>query len=335
MINISKMENENKSNTNQDMNGNRKRKSDYSDNMNNRKRSNNDEANGHGGHNAGEVHLKMLIPSALAGSIIGRGGERISQLQKDTECRVKMSKANEFYPNTNERICLVIGSIKAVQKAHEIILERMQEKTESARPHELDYAESRLSQIKLLIPKNTAGLIIGRSGAIIKQIKDESGAFVQISSKDTDQPERVLTIDGEISKRLKAFEIIVQKIADDPLHSSIPTLSYNQGPGSGDVSFGNDGNFPGSQGMSNNQGNGMMSQQQQSLANSASNNFNSAAYYLAGVNNLALLIINCGGSFQMTPEALKVTFFWLNYQKSNLNEIQESEKFKTENLEFL
>jgi RNA-binding protein Nova len=304
------MDNDIKPNAAQD-NGNRKRKSDYSDSSNNRKRSNNDDGahqnNGYSG-NSNDLHLKMLVPSALAGSIIGRGGERISQLQKDTECRVKMSKANDFYPNTNERICLIIGSVKAVLKAHDIILERMQEKTEAARPHELDHPETRLAQIKLLIPKNTAGLIIGRSGAVIKTIKDESGAFVQISSKDTDQPERILTIEGELPKRLKAFEILAQKIKDDPLHSSCNTLSYSgsSGGGANDSSF-ND-NFQGSQ------GNGMMppqqqQQQPQSMVNSASNNFNSAAYYLAGVNNLALLIINCGGSFQMTPEALKVFQF--------------------------
>lgn len=33
-----------------------------------------------------------------AGAIIGKGGETIAQLQKDTNARVKMSKANDFYP---------------------------------------------------------------------------------------------------------------------------------------------------------------------------------------------------------------------------------------------
>lgn len=46
----------------------------------------------------GTYHLKILVPSVAAGAIIGKGGETIAQLQKDTTARVKMSKANDFYP---------------------------------------------------------------------------------------------------------------------------------------------------------------------------------------------------------------------------------------------
>ena len=46
----------------------------------------------------GTFHFKVLVPSIAAGAIIGKGGETIAQLQKDTGARVKMSKANDFYP---------------------------------------------------------------------------------------------------------------------------------------------------------------------------------------------------------------------------------------------
>jgi len=46
----------------------------------------------------GMYHFKMLVPSVAAGAIIGKGGDTIAQLQKDTGARVKMSKANDFYP---------------------------------------------------------------------------------------------------------------------------------------------------------------------------------------------------------------------------------------------
>ena len=38
------------------------------------------------------------MPSVAAGAIIGKGGETIAQIQKDAGARVKMSKANDFYP---------------------------------------------------------------------------------------------------------------------------------------------------------------------------------------------------------------------------------------------
>ena len=46
----------------------------------------------------GTYHLKILVPSVASGAIIGKGGETIAQLQKETGARVKMSKANDFYP---------------------------------------------------------------------------------------------------------------------------------------------------------------------------------------------------------------------------------------------
>lgn len=43
-------------------------------------------------------HLKILVPSVAAGAIIGKGGETIAQLQQEKHARVKMSRANDFYP---------------------------------------------------------------------------------------------------------------------------------------------------------------------------------------------------------------------------------------------
>jgi len=50
-------------------------------------------------HFAGDtLHLKMLIPAAAAGAIIGKGGETITQIQKESGANIKMSKANDYYP---------------------------------------------------------------------------------------------------------------------------------------------------------------------------------------------------------------------------------------------
>ena len=50
----------------------------------------------------------------------------------------------------------------------------------------------------MLVPNSTAGMVIGKGGIFIRQIKDESGAYVQISqkSKELNLPERCITIAG-------------------------------------------------------------------------------------------------------------------------------------------
>ncbi|MED6259942.1 RNA-binding protein Nova-1 [Ataeniobius toweri] len=49
-------------------------------------------------HEEGEYFLKVLIPSYAAGSIIGKGGQTIVQLQKETGATIKLSKSKDFYP---------------------------------------------------------------------------------------------------------------------------------------------------------------------------------------------------------------------------------------------
>ena len=52
--------------------------------------------------------------------------------------------------------------------------------------------------MKILVPNSTAGMIIGKGGGHIKDIKEESGAYIQISqkSKELNLPERCITIAG-------------------------------------------------------------------------------------------------------------------------------------------
>lgn len=145
-------------------------------------------------------HFKILVPAAAAGRIIGRGGTTIAQLQKDAGARVKMSKASEFYPGTTERVCLISGPIDGILKINDFFMENFPS-----------------TSIKILVPNSTAGMIIGKGGSYIKQIKEESGAYVQISQKCTDLslPERCVTIVGELDNIRKACAMILSKIVED------------------------------------------------------------------------------------------------------------------------
>jgi len=182
------------------------------------------------------IHLKILVPSVAAGAIIGKGGETIAQIQKDAGARVKMSKANDFYPGTTERICLIMGSPEAVRTVNNFIMEKIREKPESnpTTPTKPDDAKNNFErhrqviEVKVLIPNSTAGMIIGKGGNFIKQIKEESGAYVQISqkSKETNLPERCVTVAGEMDANMKAMDLIIQKIVEDPQSSSCPNISY-------------------------------------------------------------------------------------------------------------
>lgn len=58
----------------------------------------------------GEYFLKVLIPSYAAGSIIGKGGQTIVQLQKETGATIKLSKSKDFYPGKNGHLVIKMFS---------------------------------------------------------------------------------------------------------------------------------------------------------------------------------------------------------------------------------
>lgn len=62
----------------------------------------------------GEYFLKVLIPSYAAGSIIGKGGQTIVQLQKETGATIKLSKSKDFYPGKNGHSVIKIDEHKGL-----------------------------------------------------------------------------------------------------------------------------------------------------------------------------------------------------------------------------
>ena len=152
------------------------------------------------------INLKILVPATASGAIIGKGGETIAEIQKQTATRIKMSKATDFYPGTTERVGLIQGPAESILTVMDFIAEKVTEKPDPSAKPAIDFDNKlpaeREKQVKVIIPNSTAGMIIGKGGSFIKTVKDESGAFIQISqkSKDATLPERVVTIIGKLQR---------------------------------------------------------------------------------------------------------------------------------------
>jgi len=180
----------------------------------------------------GSYHLKMLVPSVAAGAIIGKGGETIAEIQKSVGARVKMSKPNDFYPGTNERVCLITGSLDAIATIVNFLNTKIKEKPDPNAKPAIDFdnkiAAERERQMKVIVPNSTAGMIIGKGGSFIKHLKEQSGAFIQLSqkSKETPLPERVITVIGDDDNLRVALNLILQKVSEDPQSGSCLNISY-------------------------------------------------------------------------------------------------------------
>ncbi|CAD5231356.1 unnamed protein product [Bursaphelenchus xylophilus] len=192
-----------------------------------------------------EVQVKVLIPAGAVGALIGKGGEAMRQLKTDSGCRVQMSKNQEMFHNTNERICLVKGKVTACMMVMKVILEKIQEKIESnnpADPFDLK-GLNRPNEMKIVVPNTSAGMVIGKSGASIKEIRESTGANIQVypkagSEEAKQSMERVITVGAEQNQvLLDAISKVLEKVAADPLHAQ-EAQKTEQYPSSQSFAFG-------------------------------------------------------------------------------------------------
>ncbi|KAI6654122.1 RNA-binding protein Nova-1-like [Oopsacas minuta] len=192
--------------------------------------------------------IKFLVPDYAAGAIIGKKGMNITEHKEKFGTLVKMSPGREFFPYTNERVCLIIGNKVEIEQTvacfqHLIALIRKDsdEFERKRKPQDAD----RKNQIKLLLTNNTAGLIIGKRGETIKSIQEQTETRIMITPFDENLDERVCSIAADIYENtLKATDHILDKVIKDPEGHVSRNLLYSAG-GSYDSFGGQRGGFGG------------------------------------------------------------------------------------------
>lgn len=161
--------------------------------------------------------IKLMVSNNVAGSIIGRAGQTISDLQTQSSARIKLSQTGDYYPGTQDRVCLVQGQLGTVKHAVKLLLERFymlqeqQHTQHSWQPRKSPNGPTGFGfVVRLLVPSSSCGMIIGKGGANIKHMEEASGvASVRLSPKEgpdqaphpsaaivTGTQERVVTLTG-------------------------------------------------------------------------------------------------------------------------------------------
>ena len=193
------------------------------------------------------------------GSIIGKGGEIINSIREGSGAKIHISDGS-----VPERIVTVTGSVESIDKAFGMICRKFEEdgplpggsggadgKSSSA-SSSTSASASKIGPvcIKLVVPASQCGSLIGKGGSKIKEIREATGASVQVASDLLpNSTERAVTIGGTTKNITDClYQICCVMLESPPKGTTIP-YSPKSGMGSGVL-----GNAGGRGNNSNNRG---------------------------------------------------------------------------------
>lgn len=136
------------------------------------------------------IHIRAVISSPEAATIIGKGGENVSNIRKLSNAKCTVS---DYQKGAVERILTVSGAVEAVAKAFGLIIRTLNNEPLTEKSN----SQSKTYPLRLLIPHVLIGSIIGKGGARIREIQDASGA--RLNASDSCLPlssERSLVVMG-------------------------------------------------------------------------------------------------------------------------------------------
>lgn len=175
---------------------------------------------------AGDVVVEtMEVPDHCVGLVIGRGGEQISQIQSQTNCRVQMSPESD--PN-NMRQCTLQGSKMSVDRAKAMIQDVIARAGNRPPPgrggaggHFDGAGGGRQITHEMLIPGAKCGLVIGKGGETIKNIQEQAGVkmvMIQENQESGGQPKplRIIGEPEKVENARRMVEDILQSREDHP-----------------------------------------------------------------------------------------------------------------------
>lgn len=157
-------------------------------------------------HRHAEFPLRILVLSEMVGAIIGRQGATIRAITQQSRARVDVHRKDNA--GSLEKAITIYGNPENCTSACKRILEVMQEESEKTN-------KGVEISLKILAHNNLIGRIIGKGGATIKKIMEDTNTKITVSSVNDVNSfnlERIITIKGSIDDIARAESAISTKL---------------------------------------------------------------------------------------------------------------------------
>ncbi|XP_069086539.1 far upstream element-binding protein 2 isoform X3 [Pleurodeles waltl] len=153
---------------------------------------------------------EIMIPAGKAGLIIGKGGETIKQLQERAGVKMILIQDGSQGQNVDKPL-RIVGDPYKVQQACEMVMEMLRERDQGGFGDRNEYGSrggGGGGGIDVPVPRHSVGVVIGRSGEMIKKIQNDAGVRIQFKQDDGTGPEKIAHIMGPPDRCDHAARII-------------------------------------------------------------------------------------------------------------------------------
>ena len=166
--------------------------------------------------NSGPCWVKILVSDKVAGSIIGKAGAVISDLERMTDSIMKLSPGRTYFPGTQDRLVVISGRLESVLSATREVIEKIRMATivEENRRDPSTVGNVDIS-LKVVVPNSAVSCIIGRGGEVVREINKTTGALIRASERFQGLHERMVQISGSPQEVSSAAAEVVQRIQSD------------------------------------------------------------------------------------------------------------------------
>ncbi|XP_066248523.1 poly(rC)-binding protein 3 isoform X6 [Euwallacea similis] len=137
--------------------------------------------------------IRLIMQGKEVGSIIGKKGEIVKRFREESGAKINISDGS-----CPERIVTVTGPPSSIFKAFSLIAKKFEEWCSSQFQDNVNSGVPRPPiTLRLIVPASQCGSLIGKGGSKIKEIREVTGASIQVASEMLpNSTERAVTISG-------------------------------------------------------------------------------------------------------------------------------------------
>ncbi|KAM8967411.1 poly(rC)-binding protein 3-like [Pelodytes ibericus] len=174
--------------------------------------------------------IRLLMHGKEVGSIIGKKGETVKKMREESGARINISEGS-----CPERIVTITGPTDAIFKAFSMIALKFEEDINASMTNSTVTSKPPVT-LRLVVPASQCGSLIGKGGSKIKEIRESTGAQVQVAGDMLpNSTERAVTISGTPDAIIQCVKQICVVMLESPPKGA--TIPYRPKPASGPIIF--------------------------------------------------------------------------------------------------